>query len=1434
MRNGMKILCVTGLALLLGLGVVNADDRDLLRSITAPPNVLLVLDSGSLMTFNGQTNNLNFLTGGDDGGGFTDYMEHVYSTDAEQDAGLPSAYLEGNLLTSYPDYLVELNRGSKLVQAKSALRTFFNTGFEFNFGFSYYNKKGIQSHYHNYIYRVTTVDQFDTDGDGFIDAAMLDGTPSGTPLRFGSREDYKNLNSWADPAYPIRFGIDGTDDYILWEGSTPVIPDLENRVLNVFYNNWSEQEPDSFVTGDRRIVSYIVTDATGTKPWSEIPPADPQRINGKYFYYPAYDWSEVPNDVQQAMTGGPGTWTDIADDIAIALGLTFDTTDPRGDWKWHVRDYAVEAIEFKADGTSNQVGSQTLYIKEELQVYNAALPIDDQWVTVNSSVTEVEYVKHFALYDHDPAVDGDGVTTLSSFEMQGDTACTGFMEQDPSTGKTPVIGIDEPAPAPVLPGDPPQGSTRDQREMIKTMLEPQTNPVYYFPTHTDIYLPQDRLDYIPLTETVFAFGRRPIKDTISMAGQYFGQTVSTWDDHLAACRQNFVILITDGQETCSSDAATCSLAATLGNAGLSIYVIYIGSEDEDAQLPDLSSVQCIADNSGGDWFTASSEEDLVNALLSIGRSIEEKTRGFSSPMVPSVEASTKQTAYLSTFTPFQERSMWRGHLRAYPINPVTGVVANLDEDTGIPSVSDALWDAGDILAERDFASPDPRMMYYGRMVETPADSGIYVPARRPFAYPGFDSGTFELRKELYDLIWPDVPDPVDYDAEDEFIDRVPLRNTIDFIRGERFGTDADEGGNDVPLRDSEWDTEVDPPVRIWSSSYLWCGATGDVDGDAGNLCAEGSEIKGIEKLGDIFHSVPQRMSAPACFACYLSDYQDYRSFLTNHRQRRTVMFAGSNGGTMHAFDAGLFDAGYAEPQTDAGTGRELFAWVPSSVMDEFPDLRSGVDHRYTVDGTGTVADVFIDPVNDSTPVEADREWRTLLMWGQRRGGRSYVALDITQPDTYTLSDGHYNTDLGGSVAFVTETVTDVDGNVLYEWESLDSSGLTPDSGRDPMCADGTDGGCSGAWPAFRWEFTDTSDEEADIGFGIGNGEADLGYTWSRPLVAFVHVDDGGEEDRMVAFFGGGFSAFGVLSEADKVTGNWIYGLDVETGEILLKLQVEGMVPGGVQGLDIDLDGFLEKLYFATTAGNIYRIDFSDVGAVDSGTGRVTNWEVEKIFDADGYQPFFMRPALVPITFNADGTANVAIAIGSGDRDGIFETNASPHRFYVFNEPTGDPVVAVTDSDLQGLNLDSGDQTENFLASDTVDGWYLELYDSAVTDNWEKVNTNALVLLEYVIFSTFNPVEGITVVDGDTPDEPQTCERGGSARTYVVGLASANPRPGKERYEDLGEDTAMVSDPVVYLGADGKIHVIQATDNLELEEPIASFDAPVRMVNWREE
>ncbi len=1455
MRNITRILCIAGLIAVIAVGAVNADDRDLLRTVSAPPNVLLILDSGASMTHNGRTNSMTFLANGDDEGGhYTEKMVEWYTTnytpdqlrysptELEDDHGYPEEYAAKGLALG-PDYLnlleEEFDRGSKLPQAKRALTSLMNAGFQFNWGFSYYKKTNISIGYLNFIYRVK--EYVDSDDDGVEDdpqLPMLNGSTVGTPMRFGA--SYQNRgNTDPEPFFPVRYGVNGDEGFL--ESSDP------------FGNNTGS--PDSPVAGDKRLVSFLVNGsdpfAAGFWPLASLSLAD--RKNGHDFYHPAYDMDGVAALGSWIDNGldGSKTW----EDVAQKLSPPADLSDIDG--KIAFRDRVVAAIE------AEQIGSTTLYIAEGYQVYTAAGTWERAAIPPGQ-ITEVEYVNHFVLYDQPWTDDPPTGDTLSSLNYQGTADCgrPGYLSDE--GGDVPIVPINEP-------GDVTTEEFLDtletQKDWIKTFFEPQTTPIFYFPGELVQFLPAVRENYIPMTETVAAIGRRPIKDSLTGAEGYFKDEVADFNDSLSQCRRNFVIIITDGVETCSNLNAPCSSADNLykntegafgeGTPGVSAYVVYFGGED-DALKPDLTVVDCVAERSFGVPFHASDEDALLAAFMAIGRDIEERTRGFSSPMVPSVEASTKQTAYVSTFTPLQERSIWRGHLRAYPINPVTGVVGNLT-DRGTPSVFTALWDVGDVLAERwdwgdEFidsvygTSTDPRKIYYGKDVNG-------TPTRKSFSYPGH-AGTdaaFEARQELRGLMWPDASDPPVTFADELDVERIDLRNVIDFMRGVRYGNLVENPDADNPpdpplsLRNVLLD-EFDQP--IWSSSYQWCGPSGDDntgdDTNAGSTCEGGLAVIGIEKLGDIFHSVPQRMSSPACFACYLSDYQNYRGFLANHRQRRTVMFAGSNDGVMHAFEAGLWDLDGdsnldppAEPQTDAGTGRELFAWVPASVMDRFPILTNGVDQEFTVDGTGTVADVFIDRVYSGNPVAADREWRTLLMWGQRRGGRSYVALDITQPDTYTedFATGQFNTNRGGTVAFKTREVTEEQGDppvtvVLYTWESLttkDEVGneIFPNSGRDAICADGTDGDCSGAWPAFRWEFTDTSDEEPSSGNPLapypGEGAPDLGFTWSRPLIAFVKVSDG---DRMVAFFGGGYSAYGVNAANNRITGNWIYGLDMETGEILMKLKVDGMVPGGVQGLDIDLDGFLEKLFFATTEGNVYRIDFSTAGTIDA-TGRVNNWTAEKIFDADGYQPFFMRPALVPISFNNDGTANVAIAIGSGNRDDIFELNAAPHRFYVFNEPGSG--TTVTDTDLEGLAIRSADQTENFLVSETVDGWYLEFYDSDDPNRWEKVNTNALVLNDFVIFSTFNPVEDITVT------EEGTCERGGSARTYVVGLANANPQPGVEdRFEDLGSDTAMVSDPVVYLGADGKIHVIQATDNLELEEPIASFDAPVRMVNWKEE
>ncbi|HEY7169089.1 MAG TPA: PilC/PilY family type IV pilus protein [Candidatus Binatia bacterium] len=121
------------------------------------------------------------------------------------------------------------------------------------------------------------------------------------------------------------------------------------------------------------------------------------------------------------------------------------------------------------------------------------------------------------------------------------------------------------------------------------------------------------------------------------------------------------------------------------------------------------------------------------------------------------------------------------------------------------------------------------------------------------------------------------------------------------------------------------------------------------------------------KLGDIFHSTPVLVAPP-----FLpSTDSTYNSFKSTNASRTTILLVGANDGMLHAFR-----------ESD---GAELWAFIPPDQLDDLKGLTlSSADHDYLVDATPVVADVKIGS-----------NWKTVVVFGERRGGRSYYALDIT-------------------------------------------------------------------------------------------------------------------------------------------------------------------------------------------------------------------------------------------------------------------------------------------------------------------------------------------------------------------------------------------------------------------------------------------------------
>lgn len=141
------------------------------------------------------------------------------------------------------------------------------------------------------------------------------------------------------------------------------------------------------------------------------------------------------------------------------------------------------------------------------------------------------------------------------------------------------------------------------------------------------------------------------------------------------------------------------------------------------------------------------------------------------------------------------------------------------------------------------------------------------------------------------------------------------------------------------------------------------------------------------KLGDISGSAPVFDGKGG------AAFKDpgYAAFVASSRANRPAMvYVGSNGGKLHAFDA--------------STGVEQWAFVPTAVRSRLwllADKNYSGKHEFFVDGPPVIEDVF-----DGSA------WRTILVAGMGAGGRSYVALDITRPLEPKLLWEFSNTNLG--------------------------------------------------------------------------------------------------------------------------------------------------------------------------------------------------------------------------------------------------------------------------------------------------------------------------------------------------------------------------------------------------------------------------------------
>lgn len=387
----------------------------------------------------------------------------------------------------------------------------------------------------------------------------------------------------------------------------------------------------------------------------------------------------------------------------------------------------------------------------------------------------------------------------------------------------------------------------------------------------------------------------PIGEQLYDAGQYYkGETLidgTKWASPIQyECQPNFVIMFTDGQEDGNkkvkdeakkryqNDHAT----SLVGKQNVVVHTVAFGLAGLTAAIDNLKET---AKNGGGNFYQADDAIQLQIAFQDAINKIVAGTFTFASPVIPTTSTTGSDRAYVASFQSDISRPFWRGFLKAYQRDPVTGEVP-VDPVTKVPLDSALIWEAGKLLSQK---AADTRTIFT-----------MVGGAKKDFL-----KSTAAITIGLLNAA-----------------DAAERDQIIDFIRG-------------IDAFDEDLDLDV-TEERAW-------------------------------KLGDIFHSSPVLVSPPIA---PLVD-PSYDAFKAANAGRTTVVIAGANAGMLHAFR-----------ESD---GEELWAFIPPDLLGVLKDVTErAAPHSYYVDSSPIATDIKIGGV-----------WKTIVVFGERRGGEYYHALDIT-------------------------------------------------------------------------------------------------------------------------------------------------------------------------------------------------------------------------------------------------------------------------------------------------------------------------------------------------------------------------------------------------------------------------------------------------------
>jgi len=460
--------------------------------------------------------------------------------------------------------------------------------------------------------------------------------------------------------------------------------------------------------------------------------------------------------------------------------------------------------------------------------------------------------------------------------------------------------------------------------------------------------------------------------------------------------------------------------------------------------------------------------------------------------------------------------------------------------------------------------------------------------------------------------------------------------------------------------------------------------------------------------------------------------------------QKTMIYAGANDGILHAIDD--------------DDGSEVWGFIPPNQLSRLSLLNNN-DHDYFLDGS---------------PVVYYGTSQLVLIFGERRGGSNYTAIDITSP---------------------------TDPQWLY---SIGRNLLDPNPGNVPN--------------------SDTYER--------------LGQSWAKPIRATIATDvtvsspscnltiDTTTEN--VFLIAGGYDNNQDQQTPDPAdtVGRSLFAINTASGQLVSNFSFSGTASGigmthsivDMAALDHDGDGIVSRIYAGDLGGNVFAFKDDDLHTYTVCSEPVDqivtdgNWTTAfKLFNAsvDGVQrKILYAPDAVGETFGE------YIFFGTGDRTDPGEI-AVVNRFYAVKNDwsatatlTESDLVDVTDDLIQlGTEAEKASVKSNL---ENSDGWFFRLENAG-----EKVVSSPRVYGGVVYFTTYTPSSASTPNPSD-PCAVSTVR--GVARLYavayktgasVLALSSVTETDNAGDSVDLGKmdrnfaiGTAIPSAPVIAILAGG--------------------------------